>query len=351
MSNNLVVSVRFLQPRSHGRGDGGDPEWPPSPLRLLQALVAASAGHWNERQQLDYAVSALKWFEELPSPTIVAPKGIPSTVRTQFYVPDNTTDLLVPAWKKGEVDKGSKRAEKVIRPVHLLGDSLHYLFTLPDGKCEHLEVLQAAARSITHLGWGIDMAAGDAAIIPAEEAAKIEGVRWNPSPAGDVSLRVPKPGTLVDLMRKHTDFLQRVSSEGFRPVPPLCMFDVVRYRSQSNPAPRPFRLFELRNLDGSRFRYSHRKLIHIAGMVRHVAIEAMKKAGLPHGVANDWIETYVAGHKGSKSGEHRQLSYIPLPSLGHEHADPGIRRVMIFAPVGDHALLDFVARRLGGQQL
>lgn len=36
--------------------------------------------------------------------------------------------------------------------------------------------------------------------------------------------------------------------------------------------------------------------------------------------------------------------------MGHEHADPGIRRVMIFAPVGDHALLDFVARRLGGQQ-
>src|SRR5690606_8267343 len=131
------------------------------------------------------------------------------------------------------------------------------------------------------------MAVGDASIIPADEAAKLEGVRWNPSPAGDVSLRVPKQGTLSDLMRKHTDFLNRISSDGFRPVPPLRMFDVMQYRSQFNTARRPFRLFELRNLDGSRFRYSHRKLIHIAGMVRHLAIEAMKTAGLPRGVASN----------------------------------------------------------------
>lgn len=350
MPNNLVFSVRFLQSRSHGRGDGGEPEWPPSPLRLLQALVAASASRWNERQQLDYAKPALQWLELLPAPTIVAATGIPSQVRTQFYVPDNTTEMLVPAWKKGEVDKAPKRTEKVVRPVHLLGDSLHYLFALPDGPCEHLEVLQAAARSITHLGWGIDMAVGDASTITETEAAELEGERWTPSRAGRVSLRVPKQGTLADLMRKHTDFLNRVSSDGFRPVPPLRMFDVVQYRSQCDAAPNPFRLFELRNLDGSRFRYSHQKLIHITGMVRHLAIEAMKTAGLPRGVANDWIDTYVAGHKGNESAEHRQLSYVPLPSIGHEHADPGVRRVMIVAPVGDDNLLDYVARRLGGQQ-
>lgn len=351
MPNNLVFSVHFLQPLSHGRGDGGDPEWPPSPLRLLQALVAASAARWNERQRLEHATHALHWLESLTSPVIVASEGIASDVRTQFYVPDNTADLLVPAWKKGEVDKVPKRTEKVIQPTHLLGDSLHYLFDLPDSKCEHLEVLQAAARSITHLGWGIDMAVGDASIKTEEEVAKLQGVRWSPSPAGDVSLRVPKEGTLSDLMRKHSDFLNRISADGFRPVPPLREFDVVRYRSEHSVAQRPHRLFELRNLDGSRFRYSHRKLIHIAGMVRHLAIDAMKTAGLPPGVASDWIETYIAGHKANDSAEHRKLSYVPLPSVGHEHADPGIRRVMIMAPVGDDSLLDQVARRLGGQQL
>ena len=382
MPNYLVFSVRYLQPRFHGRGDGGEPEWPPAPLRLLQALVAAAAALWNERQTLAYPVPGLKWLETLSPPEIRAPRGFISDVRTQFYVPDNTAELLVPAWKKGEVDKAPKRTEKVIRPVNLNGDVLHYVFSLPNEKCEHLETLKAAARSITHLGWGIDMAVGDASIISAEEAAKLEGVRWSPSPSGGVSLRVPKQGTLSDLMRKHTDFLNRVSSDGFRPVPPLRMFDVAQYRSQFNSASRPCRLFELRNLDGSRFRYSHRKFIHIAGMVRHLAINAMETAGLPRGVASDWIETYVAGHrKGRKdelknehkckgdtvdqneamltkqreafdgSDEHRQLSYIPLPSVGMEHTDPGIRRVMIVAPMGDDALLDHVARRLAGQQL
>lgn len=358
MPNNLVFSIRFLQPRSHGRGAGGEPEWPPSPLRLLQALVAASAARWNERQQLNYAVTAFEWLESLPTPTIVAPRGIASEVRTQFYVPDNTTELLVPAWKKGEVDKAPKRTEKVVRPTNLLGDSLHYLFAIPEGPCEHLEVLQAAARSITHLGWGIDMAVGDASILTETEVAKLEGVRWSPSPAGGVSLRVPKQGTLSDLMRKHSDFLNRISSDGFRPVPPLRMFDVVGYRSQSCMPPRPFRLFELRNLDGSRFRYPHGKLIHIAGMVRHLAAKLMETAGLPRDAKNwsdasAWIDTYIHGHKRNEdqSAEHRQLSYIPLPSIGHEHADPGVRRVMIVAPVGDDLLLDYVARRLGGQQL
>ena len=37
--------------------------------------------------------------------------------------------------------------------------------------------------------------------------------------------------------------------------------------------------------------------------------------------------------------------------MGHAHADPGVRRVMLAASVGDDALLDYVARRLQGQVL
>lgn len=384
MPNNLVFSIRFLQPYSHGRGDGGDPEWPPSPLRLLQALVASAAAHWNERQHLEYAVPALRWLESLEPPLIIATTGVASDKPYRLYVPDNLGDKVAKGWLRGSsASIAEYRTDKDVCPIRLLGDSLHYLFAIPEGNCEHLEILRAAARTITYLGWGIDMVAGDASIVTESDAEKLEGVRWSLSPAGRVSLRVPKQGTLSDLMRKHADFLNRVSADGFRPVPPLRMFDVMQYRSQYDTASRPIRLFELRDLDGSRFRYSHRKLIHIAGMVRHLAINAMKTAGLPRGVPDDWIETYVAGHrkerkadlknehkcKGSEeagqdvaasatqreafdgSDEHRQLSYLPLPSVGLEHTDPGIRRVMIVAPVGDDALLDHVARRLAGQQL
>jgi CRISPR-associated protein Csb2 len=351
MPNELVFTIRFLQPYSHGRGDGGEPEWPLSPLRLFQALVAAAAAYWNERTALEYAVPALRWLEHDFTPEIVAPEGLRSENPYRLYVPDNLGDKVAKAWLRGgSASIADYRTDKDVRPMHLIGESLHYLFTLPDGTCPHLEVLKAAARSITHLGWGVDMVAADADVISEEEAAKLPGHRWRVVPAGGTPLRVPKAGTLDDLIRKHADFLNRVTQDGFRPVPPLREFEVVRYRSQHETLRWPVRLFELRNLDGSRFRYPHRRFVHIAGMVRHLAIEAMKKDP-PRGVVDSWVETYVAGHKPNDSQEHRQLSYLPLPSIGHAHVDPGIRRVMIAAPVGDDVWLEHVARRLAGQQL
>jgi len=67
--------------------------------------------------------------------------------------------------------------------------------------------------------------------------------------------------------------------------------------------------------------------------------------------ADDWVLRYVAGHRPEGETDHRQLSYLPLPSIGHEHADQNVRRVMIAAPHGDERWLEHVARRLAGQQL
>jgi CRISPR-associated protein Csb2 len=162
-------------------------------------------------------------------------------------------------------------------------------------------------------------------------------------------LRTHRSGTLEDLTRKHTEFLSRVNGKAFRPVAPLRVFDLVGYRRYDEPSSRPWRAFELRNTDGSRFRYSHRRLIHIAGMVRHLALAAMG-SDPPAGVAEGWVEAYVAGHVGASS-DHRQFSYLPLPSVGHDYTDPGVRRLMIAAPEGDEAWLDHLVRRLAGQQL
>jgi hypothetical protein len=71
----------------------------------------------------------------------------------------------------------------------------------------------------------------------------------------------------------------------------------------------------------------------------------------PRDVPAEWVEIYVAGHPNADVEHHRQLSYLPLPSIGHVHTDPGVRRVMLAAPIGDDALLDRVARRLAGQVL
>lgn len=361
MRNNLCITIRFLQLYSHARGDGGEPEWPPSPLRLFQALCAAAAARWNERQRLDYAVPALEWIESQPSPIVVAGDGIPSDVKCLFYVPDNTADLLVPAWKKGEIDKGPKRTEKIVCPTHLLGDAVHYLYPLPPEGCMHEEVLKAAARSVTHLGWGIDMVAADARVITQAEADKLPGHRWRVVASGGVPLRVPKPGTLADLMRKHQDFLGRVSSDGFRPVPPLSCFDVVRYHSPTaaiGPSPkRPFVAFQILkpDLDGYRVFDAPRRCSDVARWVRHAAGQVCQGWRFQEAVA-----AFVLGHDGPDQpikgpAADRRFMYLPLPSIerrGERGNHVGaIRRVLIAAPPGCADQIDWVRKRLAGFEL
>lgn len=82
----LTISVRFLLDEFHGRGDQGEPEWPPSPLRLFQTMVNASA-----RQAGKGTVAILEWIERQPAPTIVAtpPAAIQPRNGVKNYVPDH----------------------------------------------------------------------------------------------------------------------------------------------------------------------------------------------------------------------------------------------------------------------
>jgi CRISPR-associated protein Csb2 len=114
------------------------------------------------------------------------------------------------------------------------------------------------------------------------------------------------------------------------------------------PNGRPNIVFALRRaLDEDFLPYAHAKLIHIAGMTRNASIKAMKD--LPN--ADEWVESLVAGHRLDGQPDHRQLSYVPLPSIGHGHADAMIRRVMIIAPFGYEAELRHLAEQLDGEQL
>ena len=59
----VCISVTFLTGRYHGE------EWPPSPARLFQALVAAvmTCGYQEFEPSID---PALRWLEEQPAPRI-----------------------------------------------------------------------------------------------------------------------------------------------------------------------------------------------------------------------------------------------------------------------------------------
>jgi len=142
MPTHLCISIRFLQPYSHGRGEDAQPEWPPSPLRLFQALVAGSAGRWNERKTLTSAAPALKWLEIQQAPQIVAGGVAGSHESYRLFVPDNVADKVAVSWCNGrDADIAGCRVEKDVRSVSLSGDAVHYLYPLPNGHGAHLEVL------------------------------------------------------------------------------------------------------------------------------------------------------------------------------------------------------------------
>jgi CRISPR-associated protein Csb2 len=64
MSMHLILTVRFLDRYFHGRTDGDAPEWPPSPMRLFQGLVAAAA-RLGRGEPDGRAVAAFRWLEAL----------------------------------------------------------------------------------------------------------------------------------------------------------------------------------------------------------------------------------------------------------------------------------------------
>lgn len=369
MLNYLCVSVTFLDPLPafHGRGDAGEPEWPPSPLRVFQALVAAAASRWRATQFQEYAQPALEWLQRQVASIIVAPShhvGVP----VRIAVPNNDLDVVATAWTKGQEPKkqpNELKTMKTVRPTRLLVNkddpaTVHYLLPLADGSCPHLDVLTAAARSMTHLGWGIDMVAANAAVMSEADADQLPGERWRPvQDSSATGYRVPVPGTLDALVQKHQAFLNRIErdakgNESFKPVPPLSAFRVVSYRRSTDPPARPFSAFAFYRPDADKRRFFPATLaIAVAGMVRCLTGKMARQTGHCEAGVNleQWVNEYVMGHE-ETDGLRPRFSYLPLPTIRPPNVLGGINRVLIVEPpggAGSHAA--WAAQILRGQIL
>ena len=367
MSKFLCITVRFLQPYAHGRGDGDEPEWPPSPLRAFQALVAASAARWNERTRLEYAVPALEWLAKQSAPVVVAAAGVPSDVKYRLYVPDNVADKVAKSWRGGNANASiaDYRTEKDVRPTHLTAKNdefaaVHYLYPVADAAefAKHKQTLTDAARSITHLGWGVDMVAGDASELPEAKVAELAGERWRPTKDGSgTPLRVPRSETLKALMEKHQAFLNRLQGDGFKPVPPLTTFQTVGYQRDTDSASRPCVAFRISSVDPD----APNPSFDTPGRARDVAAWLRNATGQ---VCKEWpfpnFAAFVHGHTESGTqtkGEHadERFMYLPLPSIerqGERGERVGaIRRVLVAAPVGFEDRVEWIRRRLDGHEL
>src|ERR1022692_2497436 len=272
---HLHLVVRFLTDRYHGS------DWPPSPARLYQALVAgaktgAPGKQWGVRHQ-----AALEWFERLGPPEIFAR---PSLAGKQFtlFVPNNSLDGAV-----------STRTSKPVAP-HIL-----------TGHC--------------------------------------------PGARGGTALRIPAPGFLEHLEECHRAFTSRITKEGVNPYTRPTRFGQARYQRAQSWHPRRSIAFELETPEGGAFAARWVQAQTVAAWVRHAAGEALKQEDL----SQAWIDSFVLGHTAPDDLGNR-LSFVPLPSIGHQHSDGGIRRVLIVEPPEAEAgaeALDLLRLKLPGWAL
>src|SRR5687768_12299628 len=114
MPAHLCLSVTFLTERFHGRGDGGEPEWPPAPFRLFQALLAASRAVWREGAMTERATAALRWLERQQPPEVVAPRHQVGAA-PRVAVPNNDLDIIAASWARGQEPKKQPSELKTLK--------------------------------------------------------------------------------------------------------------------------------------------------------------------------------------------------------------------------------------------
>jgi CRISPR-associated protein Csb2 len=357
----LLLTVRWLDNRYHGLlGRDGPSEWPPSPFRMFQALVSGTA----RRGELDSELGqSLMWLQTLDPPTIIAPRVCNGRVVTRF-VPNNDGDK--------KPDRQDRLKGKTFRPILLLDrPEVHYLWPISPDQLSQARCVCQTARYLTCLGWGIDMAYSDGAVIDGEENARLRGTRWYPRKgvAKDSDLlRAPvfdyesKENSLDDLRRVHQSVLDRTPRDSaLNTVTKPRIFQRLLYESTERLAAPPLATFLLRRLDDSGFRPFDpaRHGLTVAGMMRHAA----KAAAVANGWSEADINTIILGHGEAKSaGAHvavgpRRFAYLPLPSIEPRGAgSPGVvgsvRRIIVSSFAEDLAdKIGWAEQTLSGQEL
>jgi len=327
MTAHLCISVTFLDPLFHGQGDE-EPEWPPSPMRLAQALLAGARTGCQGRQWDDARASALGLLAQRP-PLIVAPDALPATrcttTRCTYFVPDNDSDKVF--------DRQDRLTSKVARPHRLVdGETVHYVWPVDSRDAVRARLLCDLATHLMALGWGIDQVVGRGHLLSETEVAKLPGRRWRAwrvHRTGSQAWRVPADGFVEDLDEVYSSFLKRVDVDGrsYRHPRRLACFDLVHYFGSAALPARPYAVFELP--EGVGFRPESTAVV--GALLRSLTCRSAKSD------THEFLggaEVYVAGHVRADEQTPPRFSYLPLPTIGHKHADGAIRRLVVSEPFG-----------------
>jgi CRISPR-associated protein Csb2 len=277
---------------------------------------------------------------------IVAPLAWPAAAYTLF-VPNNDADKKFE--RQNRLTKKPVRPQRMLSavPEATLAQALHYTWGISEdewaeARC-HAELLCREAHQLTALGWGIDQAVAQGRILAGTEVEALTGRRWRPRDApfaGRPRLRVPERGSLDDVGRAYDAFRNRLSME----LPPKArdprVFGTRVYLPLTELPPRSYAVFELPD----RVSFRPESTAVVATMLRSLTCRCAKADTheFPGGT-----EVYVAGHVKADEQTPPRFTYLPLPTIGHEHADGAVRRLLIAEPFGgDGAQASWAQQRL-----
>jgi CRISPR-associated protein Csb2 len=163
------------------------------------------------------------------------------------------------------------------------------------------------------------------------------GIRFHPhvGQSKGRELRAPCRGSYRSSEERYQAFIHSGwQSGGLIFAKPSLTYELVRYLPEHEQADQYFSIYHLLGLDGrNAYARDAREAITVAAMLRHAVNNLLRREGLSPDRISD-----LMGH-GQKGN---QIFCLPLPSIGHRHADGMIRRVMLKALDPDTlALLDW----------
>jgi CRISPR-associated protein Csb2 len=350
MPRALLITVRFHDGRHHASGHG-----PPAPARLFQALVAGAGlgGPLGLRDS-----EALEWLENREPPVMASPFTLAGQ-RVLTYVPNNDLDAV-----GGDARRIAEiRTPKTIEP-RLFDAGIPWLYAWAfdhdeESECQ-AQVICALAERLYRLGGGVDMAWAWGEVLDAEEfearLSSYSGLVYRSSGGGSGrTLACPKPGSLESLKDRYAASSQRFTTEGsgagakrLFSQAPRPRFAQVAYES-----PPSRRVYELREATSEApfGVWPLAQACSLVGWLRDGAAGRLRRA-LPD--RGSEIERVLIGRKADGTDEgptSARVRIVPLPSIGHHHADRGIRRVLVEVPAGCPLRADDVYWAFSGLEL
>lgn len=295
----LVIDVTLMGGTYEASLDTG-PEWPPHPGRLFAALVAqAEPGSEDD--------AALAWLEAQPPPAVLASPGQSSSLTA--FVPTNAVA------KKIEHDThqtylGRTSGERSWHRTHPQKDTVRMVWEDAD-PAEPVKVrLRRLCRQIPYLGRATTPVVVTLPEHPAPAPPELERLE---SP-GDASRRLRVPASLAALRGAYGAGQPSRSVDRWAPYGPAQ--PPARTPVVTDPGPWPelltFGLPTGVGLDG-------RKIIAIAGAWRSALLSQLGRTHRAEDLA------LLHGHGGAGL----QCAFVPLPTVGSEHADGQVRGVAL----------------------